>query len=927
MASLGARSRTRRRRAQALVAPSLVLVGGLAITAGIAEWRASTDDGTLSGLASGRSSTSTAVLVGGALVSILLALLVLVLAGQRRRLRLSVRAALGESVELRRRFQSAFDDAPIGVALVAPDGTVLRANRALRSLLRRGPGPMDMSELVHPEDFGRARAVMVALLTGREERAELELRFVRRRPMPGDEDDDGRTVVWANVSAAPVRNAEGRVDYVVTHIVDRTDRREEAERLRMAEVRFRTAFDHATTGIALVSPEGRYLEVNAALCRILGRDEAELLGMSFMDVRHPVDLDDSVHVRENLLRGDLDAETVELRFLRPSGEVVWGRTSVSAVRDPDGAVLYFLSLTEDITAERHAEEELSRRRRWFEAVVEHATDVVCLLDPDGTIRWVSPSAQRVLGYGADKVGTSMALLLHPEDRDRVVAAFHSAVANPAPGTATEFRIAHADGGWRHFETIATNLLDDPDVAGIVANSRDITERVEAAEQLSHRASHDPLTGLANRELLLERMAQALDDARRSGTTVAALYLDIDSFKTVNDRYGHAAGDRVLQAVAAQLLRTVRPGDTVARLGGDEFVVLAEGVSGSADCLLLAERLRAAAAEPVVLPTGDRLGSTISAGVAVAIGPTVPDTLLREADAALYRAKERGRDRCELFDASLRAAGERRLGTELLLHQALEQGELVLHYQPVFDLATGAVVAAEALLRLERATGDLVVPNEFLEVAEETGLIVTIGAGVFDGAYKQMAAWRIALGNKAPTRMCVNVSRRQLAHPGFVGHVTRAIGTSGIGPEMVGLELAETTLRDASPASLDALQELRDLGVTVAIDGFGNAQTSLSAIQWLPADIVKIDRALVAGLRGSPAPAAIATVRAVLDVAGSCGLSAVAVGVEDESELALLRDLGCQMAQGFLFGAPVPAAILEHELASVRPLWAGLLSPS
>jgi EAL domain-containing protein (putative c-di-GMP-specific phosphodiesterase class I) len=330
---------------------------------------------------------------------------------------------------------------------------------------------------------------------------------------------------------------------------------------------------------------------------------------------------------------------------------------------------------------------------------------------------------------------------------------------------------------------------------------------------------------------------------------------------------------------------------------------------------------------VLLPTGDELRPTLSAGVAVANGPTMPDALLREADAALYRAKELGRDRCEMFDASLRAAGVRRLGTELLLHQALEQGELVLHYQPVFDLASGTVVAAEALLRLERATGDLVVPSEFLDVAEETGLIVTIGAGVFDSAYKQMAAWRLALGAKAPSRMCVNVSPRQLAHPGFVGHITRAIGMSGVGPEMVGLELTEATLRDASPSALDALQELRKLGITVAIDGFGNAQTSLSAIQWLPADVVKIDRALVAGLRGSPAPAAVATVRAVLDVAASCELFTVAVGVEDESELAMLRELGCDMAQGFLFGAPVPAIVLEHELASARPLWTGLVSPT
>jgi EAL domain-containing protein (putative c-di-GMP-specific phosphodiesterase class I) len=252
---------------------------------------------------------------------------------------------------------------------------------------------------------------------------------------------------------------------------------------------------------------------------------------------------------------------------------------------------------------------------------------------------------------------------------------------------------------------------------------------------------------------------------------------------------------------------------------------------------------------------------------------------------------------------------------------------VVHYQPILDLATAEVVAAEALLRLERPTGDLVVPEEFLQVAEETGLIVTIGAGVFEAAYQQMAGWRVALGDRAPARVNVNVSARQLAHPGLMNHLTRAIASSGIGSEMVGLELAEATLRDASNAALAALQDLRGLGISIAVDGFGNGQTSLTAMQWLPVDIVKIDRGLVRGLRGSPPPAAVATVRAILDVAESCGLITVGVGVEDETELAMLRELGCRRAQGYLFGVPVPAAVLEHELASVRPLWSRLVSPS
>jgi diguanylate cyclase (GGDEF)-like protein/PAS domain S-box-containing protein len=686
-------------------------------------------------------------------------------------------------------------------------------------------------------------------------------------------------------------------------------KRAEAE-ARMAHERFRNAFTHATTGMAVLNPEGRYLEVNEALCRILGRTEEELLELRFIDVRHPDDRDESAAVRERLLHGDGDAEFIEKRFVRADGLIVWGRTSVSAIRKRDGSVAYFISLTEDITAAREAEEALQRRQRWFEALVENATDVVCLLDADGRITWVSPSSTRVLGYqDVDAIGLAFVDLVHPGDRERVQRAFDHTVGHPGPAEAIEFRIRHEDGSWRHFETLATNLLDDPDVRAVVTNSRDVSERVQAAEQVVYRALHDPLTGLANRQLLLDRMEQGLARARRSGSGVAALYLDLDDFKFVNDSHGHAAGDRLLVTVSERLRRVMRSGDTVARMGGDEFVILVEGIDDGASATAFADRIRAAIAEAITLGTHQAVSVTVSVGIALDGGITTPELLLHDADAALYRAKATGKDRSEIFDATLRAESVRRLGIELMLRQALEQGDLVVHYQPIIDLATNQLHSVEALLRLARPTGELVAPGEFLEIAEETGLIVTIGAGVLDAACAQLATWRLEFGASGPASVAINLSSRQLSHPGLINQVCRVLSDTGLSPSMLSLEFDELAIRRARGRTRESLEQLRSMGVTVGIDDFGTGASSLTSLKALPLDYVKLDRSLVAEMGRAESDTAI--IRALIELAGTLGLTTIAEGVEREEQLVVLREMGCQLAQGFLFSQPQPAAVIEH----------------
>ncbi len=434
----------------------------------------------------------------------------------------------------------------------------------------------------------------------------------------------------------------------------------------------------------------------------------------------------------------------------------------------------------------------------------------------------------------------------------------------------------------------------------MTNSRDVSERVQATEQVAHRALHDPLTGLANRQLLLDRLEQGIGRARRSGVALAALYLDLDDFKLVNDGHGHAAGDRLLVAVAERLRQAMRPGDTVARMGGDEFVVVAEDVDNDPSAMALADRIRGAIAEPIMLGPQRPVSVSVSVGIAVDRGRTTPELLLHDADAALYRAKALGKDRCELFDASLRAESVRRLSIELMLRQALEQGDLVVHYQPIIDVSTGKLHSVEALLRLTRPTGELVPPNEFLAIAEETGLIITVGAGVLDAACGQLAKWRVQFGDNAPDRVGINVSSRQLAHPTLITQVFRVLGECGLAPSMLSLEFDELAIRRSPIRARSSIEQLRSMGVAVGIDDFGSGASSLTSLKALPLDYVKLDRTLVAEVGREQSDMAIA--RAVIDLANTLGLTTIAEGVEREEQLVALRDMGCRLAQGFLFHA-------------------------
>lgn len=593
-------------------------------------------------------------------------------------------------------------------------------------------------------------------------------------------------------------------------------------------------------------------------------------------------------------------------------EVVWVRSTSRPVVGPDGSLTGVVASMVDVTADERARQEVASAHARFAALIEHGSDTITVLDRNGTLRYASPAFEQLFGRSPDTdLPPNLFDLVHPGDRGRVRSVLADVAGQTGGFHTFECRVAAAGDEWRYVEMRSSNRLGDPAVGGIVINARDVTDRVRAADRLRFLALHDDLTELPNRKLLIDRLEGALARAARSGQPCAVLYLDLDHFKLINDSLGHAAGDRVLQVVADRLRDTLRQGDSVARLSGDEFVVLAEEVESLDAAVEIAGRIHEVVSKPVELPER-RVTVGCSLGIALS-DDHGPDALIQEADTALYRAKATGRGRWALYDAAMGSMARQRLDTEDVIRSALDQKRLVALFQPIVDLGSGAVVATEALARIRDPDGTLILPAEFISVAEESGLILRLGASILDQACAQQAAWGRLRRVPMPARVAVNLSPRQLNSPALVTEIEHALGRHALSPHQLCVELTETALIDAGAATQRNIEAVEAMGVALAIDDFGTGWSSLGYVRRFRVDTLKIDQSFVSEL-GTDADAT-AVVRAVIGLGKSLGLRTVAEGVASAEHARILRDLGCDAAQGHHFSRPELAQTLTDRWRS------------
>ncbi|HEX8503014.1 MAG TPA: EAL domain-containing protein [Pyrinomonadaceae bacterium] len=563
--------------------------------------------------------------------------------------------------------------------------------------------------------------------------------------------------------------------------------------LQESEERFRSAFDYAAIGMALVSAEGRWLQVNRSLCAILGYSEGELLGMSFQEITHPDELASvSAHVR-GMLDGRVPTCQTEKRYFHKDGHVVWIYLSISRV-----------------------------------------------------------------------------------------------------GGGEEAR------------------------ARLIFQMQDITDRKLAEQRLLHDAFHDVLTGLPNRALFTDRLKLALARHRRLGAAqFCVLFLDLDRFKVINDSLGHAIGDQLLVGIARRLETCLRPGDTVARLGGDEFTVLLEDVADTREVVAVAERIETELSLPFNLG-GHEVFTTASIGIAPSTtGYERPDDILRDADTAMYRAKSLGRSRYEVFDKEMHTHAVNLLHLETDLRRALERREFSVYYQPIVSLGSGEVQGFEALLRWRHPAHGFIAPDEFIPVAEETGLILPIGRWALEEACRQMREWQGQFPQAAGMYVSVNLSGRQFANPELIEQIKCALGSTGLPPQSLKLEMTESVVMGDIEKTIEMLRQLRALGVESSIDDFGTGYSSLSYLHHFPSSTLKIDRSFIGRMGTAEEKSEI--VGTILLLARNLGMRVVAEGVETEAQLTQLRALSCDYGQGYLFSKAVDAAAVGRMLSDLRAL--------
>jgi diguanylate cyclase (GGDEF)-like protein/PAS domain S-box-containing protein len=665
------------------------------------------------------------------------------------------------------------------------------------------------------------------------------------------------------------------------------------EALRRRAEEFRAVAENAPDGIMRFDPDLRCVFANAAIVKTAGRPLEAMLGRTLAEFDLPAGIREAMSgaVRRALESGE--TQTIEFVFAGPRGERHY-QARLAPERGADGRPVSVLGISRDVTDRKRAERAMAESEARLRSIVFASAEPLLLIDGEGRTLFANPAAAALFGRSVEAMtGTQLGLPL-------------------AAGRPAEVDIVIPGGGVRPAEMqFAATELDGRPV--LVVSLHDLSERKRFEAHIQHLATHDRLTGLPNRALLDDRVEQAILHARRGRESLALLFVDLDQFKLVNDSYGHAAGDALLVEVAGRLRETVRDGDTVARLGGDEFVILLTSLSQPQDSAVVARKIAEALDRPLALEGGE---IRVSASIGISLFPDDGeglDALLQSADAAMYRAKDAGRNGFHYYSAEMGEQARARVELEAGLRRALEREELRMHFQPQVDLATGKVIALEALLRWEHPQRGMISPATFIPVAEDSGLIVPVGQWALRAACREAAGW--AAAGLGEVKVAVNLSARQFWRGSVTEAVRAALAESGLPPSRLELEITETVVaRDLQQVML-SLEQLRRMGVGVAIDDFGTGYSSLAYLRSLPIQKLKIDRSFIQGIPADPE--ATALVGEIVRLAHVLSLTVVAEGVETAEQARYLRGAGCEAMQGFLFARPLPGPEAAALLRSGR----------
>ena len=701
---------------------------------------------------------------------------------------------------------------------------------------------------------------------------------------------------------------------VVLVIRDITERQQVGEALRQSEQKLSLHVQQTPLAVIEWNLNLEVSDWNPAAERIFGYCKSEALARTAVELIVPASAATDINkVWNNLLAQKGGMRSTHENRTKDGRTIIceWYNTSLV---DHNGQVIGLASLVQDITQRKQAEESLIQSEAKFRSLIQNSSDIITILEPNGTVRYESPSIEKVLGYKpADLIGKNVFAFIHPEDTPHVFNAFREILQSSGTPLSIEFRFRHQDGSWHFLESTGNNLLADPSLAGIVVNSRDITERKLAEQQLRHNAFHDGLTGLPNRALFMDRLAQALNRTQHcDGYQFAVLFLDLDRFKLVNDSLGHLLGDQLLIAIAHRLERCLRSVDTMARIGGDEFVILLDNITDSSDATKTAERLQRSLRSPFNL-SGHEVFTTVSIGIALStIAWEQPGNFLRDADTAMYKAKALGRGSYELFDQQMHAHAVTLLELENDLRWAIERQEFEIHYQPVVSLETSKITGFEALVRWQHPTRGLVFPAEFIPVAEESGLIIPLGQWVLAQACRQIRDWQVHFPTSPPLAVSVNISGKQFSQPDLIEQVGQILQEINLDAQSLRLEITESVLMENAESAAAMLFQLKAMNIQLHMDDFGTGYSSLTYLHRFPMDVLKIDRTFISTMDIDGRNAEI--VQTIITLAHNLGMAVTAEGIETAGQLAKLRALGCEYGQGYFFSKPVVPELAEALIA-------------